>query len=80
MLAVHLLPTGANTSLAARQFSGSWRLLGNTGVPSCACAYSTVRLRRIAELEEARKAFSAQDAYHSWRCIAESAFVSRMNR
>ena len=27
----------SNTPLAARRFSGSWRLLGNTGVPSCAC-------------------------------------------
>jgi hypothetical protein len=40
VLTVHLLPTGANTSLAARQSSGSWRLLGNTGVPSCACRWS----------------------------------------
>src|SRR4029453_4946605 len=33
---VHLLPTRASTSLAARQPSGSCRLPGITGVPSCA--------------------------------------------
>src|SRR5262245_51646744 len=33
---VHLSPTRESTSLAARQLLGSCKLLGNTGVPSCA--------------------------------------------
>src|ERR1051326_2876505 len=32
---VHLSPTRDSTSLTARQSSGTWRLLGNTDVPSC---------------------------------------------